>query len=200
MDSFYRWIAHHPRWVLTAVGALALGAVLVLFDLRTLRPRLRIESEVEKLLPKDGEELVLYQRFRERFGSDEILFVGMVTDDVFSAENLHRIRRMTHRFAQVDGVREVVSLSNAPDIRSVDGSVSSESVFDEVPADPEGRRALRERVLANPIHVGSLVSADGGTAAFLVYLREMSEREFRDRGIDHSIERIARRRPRTPRS
>jgi len=191
MDSFYRWIAHHPRWVLTAVGALALGAVLVLFDLRTLRPRLRIESEVEKLLPKDGEELVLYQRFRERFGSDEILFVGMVTDDVFSAENLHRIRSMTRRFAQVDGVREVVSLSNAPDIRSVDGSVSIESVFDEVPPDPEGRRALRERVLGNPIHVGSLVSADGRTAAFLVYPREMSEREFRERGIDHSIERIA---------
>ena len=192
MDPFYRWITHHPRWVLAAIGALALGAVLVLFDFRTLTPRLQIESEVEKLLPNDGEELVLYERFRERFGSDTILFVGMVTEDVFTAENLHRIRRMTHRFAQVDGIRQVVSLSNAPDIKSQDGSVSIESVFDEVPSDPAERRALRERVLDNPIHVGSLVSADGRTAAFLVYPREMSEREFRGRGIDHTIESIAR--------
>jgi len=192
VDPFYRWITHHPRWVLAAIGTLALGAVLVLFDFRTLTPRLQIESEVEKLLPNDGEELVMYERFRERFGSDSILFVGMVTEDVFTAENLHRIRRMTTRFAQVDGIREVVSLSNAPDIKSQDGSVSIESVFDEVPSDPAERRALRKRVLGNPIHVGSLVSADGRTAAFLVYPREMSEREFRVRGIDHSIERIAR--------
>jgi predicted RND superfamily exporter protein len=178
--------------VLTAVGALALGAVLVLFDFRTLTPRLQIESEVEKLLPNDGEEKLLYERFRERFGSDSILFVGMVTDDVFSAENLRRIRRMTQRFAQVDGVREVVSLSNAPDIKSQDGSVSIQSVFDEVPSDPAERRALRESVLGNPLHVGTLVSADGRAVAFLVYPREMSEREFRDRGIDHTIQSIAR--------
>jgi len=120
-------------------------------------PRLEIESEVEKLLPDDGEELALYQRFRERFGSDSILFVGMVTDDVFSAENLRRIRRMTKRFAQVDGIREVVSLSNAPDIKFQDGSVSIQSVFDEVPSDPAEQRPLRESVLNNPLHVGRAV-------------------------------------------
>jgi len=32
MDRFYQWIAYHLRWVLAAIGALAPGAVLLLFE------------------------------------------------------------------------------------------------------------------------------------------------------------------------
>lgn len=191
MDRLYRFVARRPGIVLGLHAALVLGAVLAVVDLPGAALRLRIETAVEKILPAEGPTRDRYRAFRERFGSDELLFVGLVTDDVFSRANLEHIQRLTERFEQVPGVHRVVSLATASDVRAVDGDVSVRNVFDEIPEDEEGLRALRDRVLANPLLVGSLVSRDGRTTAFLVHPDEMSEAEFRDRGIDHEIRRIA---------
>lgn len=191
LDPLYRFLAHRPGTVLALLGVVSLAAVLQLVQVWPPALRLRIETAVEKILPAEGPDRDLYQHFRETFGNDELLFVGLVTDDVFSRDNLARIERMTERFGQVDGIRRVVSLANAPDVRAVEGEVSIRTVYDEVPPDAEDLRALRERVLANPLHVGNLVSADGRTAAFLLYPLEMSEAEFRERGIDETVEAIA---------
>ncbi len=192
LDRVFRITARHPLLVLIVLGVVTLAALLVVVDVPALALRLHIATAVEKILPNEGRDRELYQRFRERFGNDEIVFIGMVTDDVFTADNLRRLQRMTRRFAEVDGVLRVVSLANAPDVRAENGDVAVRSVFDEVPEDEAGLRELRQRVLANPMHVGSLVSADGRTAAFMIHPREMSEAEFRDRGIDSALEQIAR--------
>lgn len=191
MDRLDRFIARRPGIVLALHGGLVLGAIRAVVDPTARGLRLRIETAVEKILPAEGPTRDRYRAFRARFGSDELLFVGLVTKDVFSRANLDRIQRLTARFEQVPGVHRVVSLATASDVRSVDGDVSVRNVFDEIPEDDERLRALRARILANPLLVGSVVSRDGRTTAFLVHPEEMSEGELRDRGIDHEIRRIA---------
>jgi predicted RND superfamily exporter protein len=191
VERLNRLIAYHPAWVLGVVLALGLGSGLVLVDVTTPALRLKIETAIEKILPTRGPDRDRYQGLRDRFGNDELLFVGLVTDDVFTRENLARIRRMTKRFEEVEGIRTVLSLSNAPDVRSVEGDVSIRSIFEEVPETDAELRALRERVLGNPIHVGTLVSADARATAFLLYPLEMSESEFLASGIDETVEAIA---------
>jgi predicted RND superfamily exporter protein len=176
------------------VAAVTLALGLPLWDFGAWRPRLQVQIEVEKILPESAlsPERQFYDRFRETFGNDEVLLVGLFTDDVFTAENLRTIQRITERLAELDGVRRVLSLANAPDVRQVDGSVLVLPAYAEVPEDPEELAALRTRVLANPMHVGSLVSRDGSAAAFLVHPAEMSEREFRESALDERIERVVR--------
>lgn len=132
-----------------------------------------------------------YQRFRDRFGNDQFLYVGLVFDDVFTTEHLAQIQRLTWRIEALDGIKHVVSLANSQDVRSEDGEVAIRSIFATPPERPEELESLRRRVLSNPIHVGTLVSADGRATALRVEPDEMSEAEFRDRRIDHSIERLA---------
>ena len=191
MARIHRFIAYRPRIVLSLLGTLTLAALAGIVDVPRGELRLRIETSVMNLLPTQGRDWELYQSFRDRFGNDEILFIGLLTDDVFRPDNLERIKALTKRFEKVDGIRRVVSLQNAPDVRSVDGEVMIRSIYDEVPTEPAEIEALRARVLGNPIHAGTLVSKDSRAAAFLIYPLEMSEREFRSRGIDRTLEAIA---------
>lgn len=191
MHRVLRLVPRFPASFLALHAALVAAAILVVADLPGLALRLRIETAVEKILPADGLARERYQDFRKRFGSDELLFLGVVIDDVFSREGLGLVLRLTERFEQVPGVHRVVSLATASDVRAVDGDVTVRNVFDEIPDDARGLQELRERVLANPLLVGSLVAADGRATAFLIHPDEMSEAEFRDRGIDGEIRRIA---------
>ena len=73
----------------------------------------------------------------------------------------------------------------------MDGDLAIEPFIDEVPEDPDALDEIRRQALANPIIAGNLVSIDGRTAALMIYLMNISEREFLERGIDHQIARIA---------
>jgi predicted RND superfamily exporter protein len=191
MERMFRFIVEHAWLVLGVHAAILLGVLFAIVDPVAPGLRLRIETAVEKILPTEGPTRDRYRRFRETFGNDELLVVGVKTDDLFTRTNLERIATLTERFSKAPGVRQVLSLSTAPDLRSVDGQVQVRNVLDELPETPEELQALRERVLGNPLLVGTLVSPDARIAAFLIYPKEMSEAEYLERGIDAGIERIA---------
>ena len=189
---FVRFVAYRPGWTLALNGAITLFFVFQLVDFRALELRLQIQTEIEKILPEAGPDRDAYTRFRELFGNFEMVFVGVAGTDALSGESLERTRRLTRRFEEVDGVRRVLSLSNAPSVRSDDGDVRISTAFEEVPEQEAELAEIRERILADPMYAGNLVAPDGAAMALLIYPEEMSEREFRDRGIDQEVERIAR--------
>ena len=57
----------------------------------------------------------------------------------------------------------------------------------DLPATAEESLRIREDVLNNPIYAGNLVSRDARTAAVVVYLDGVSDREFVDEEIDLAI-------------
>jgi hydrophobe/amphiphile efflux-3 (HAE3) family protein len=190
----YRFIAFNPKIILAGLAVLTLAALAGIIDVPGRTLRLKIETAIDKVLPHGSPDRVFYEDFQNRFGADNLIYLGMVLEDgdVFTTEHLERIKSLTRQIGEVDGVRRVISLSSAPDIRWEDGELLSGGIYDEVPEDEAGLLALRERVMSNPLHAGNLVSEDGQAVAFLVYPDEMSEPEFRSRRIDLEIERVGR--------
>ena len=191
MHPLYHLIARRPGWVISLYLAATLVVAAQIWDFEAGAPRLHVETAVNRLLPEGDDERRFYDHFRERFGSDEVVVVVLIDDDVLSAESLARIQRMGERFAKVEGVRRVLSLANALDVRAEDGDVRIEPFFQELPTDAGQLEQVRSHIRANPLMVNNLVAADRRAAAFLIYPDEMSEMEFRRRGIDQTIERIA---------
>jgi predicted RND superfamily exporter protein len=179
------------RLTLLAALALLVAAVHSIVDLRTGERRLDVDPSANRLLPEGDPARAHYDYVRRLFGSDETVVVALATDDVFTAENLERIRAIGSRIEQIEGVHHVVSLANAVNVRGVADGLEVGPFFDEVPRAPAALAALRDEVLAHPLYGGNLVSRDGRTAALLVYLMELPEREFTRREIDHQIEAIA---------
>ncbi len=181
-------------WLFLCVS-LALAAALTSPLLTAARGELGlpVEIDVERTFPSPESSAArrAFDRFRATFGNDEVVLVALLGEDLLTPDGLRRIERLTRRLERVDGVRRVVSLANTPDIRYVDGDVVVLPVFETVPEDPGSLEALRRRVLDHPLLAGQLVSRDGRAVAFVVHPEEMSEREFRERGLDREVARIA---------
>jgi predicted RND superfamily exporter protein len=142
MKRLFRFIAGHAWLVLGLHAAILLGVLFAIVDPVAPGLRLRIETSVEKILPTEGPTRDRYKQFRETFGNDELLVVGVKTDDLFTRTNLERIATLTEHFSKAPGVRQVVSLSTAPGLRSVDGQVEVRNALDELPETPEQLQAL----------------------------------------------------------
>jgi hydrophobe/amphiphile efflux-3 (HAE3) family protein len=177
--------------VLAIVAAITLLAVARIVDLRTGELHITFDPSTNALLPRDDEGRRFYDRTRLVFGSDETILVALVDDDVFTATNLRRLQRMSERFSAIEGVHHVVSLTNALNIRAEGDELIIEPFAEEIPDDVAGIAAIRRHALESPIYAGNLVSRDGGVAAVMIYLMDISENEFLKRGIDREIRRIA---------
>jgi predicted RND superfamily exporter protein len=165
--------------VLLAIAALTALALAQIVDLRTGRPRLVIDTSIEQMLPSGDASRAYYDRVRRIFGNDETLLLvlhhpaGVFREDVLAA-----IARLTPRVEAVPGVASVLSLSSAPNIRSVDGDLSIAPLFETPPSDPAALEAVRREAFANPLYAGSLVNGKGDTTSLVIQLLDIPEAEF----------------------
>jgi predicted RND superfamily exporter protein len=165
--------------VLAAVAATTLLALAQIVDVRTGRPRLVIDTSIEQMLPSGDERRAVYDRVRKVFGNDEtLLLVVHHPAGVFREDVLASIARLTPRVENVVGVASVLSLSSAPNIRSVDGDLEIAPLFETPPSDPAALEELKREAFANPLFAGSLVNERGDTTSLVIQLLDIPEAEF----------------------
>ena len=110
---------------------------------------------------------------------------------MFEPDELARVARLSERLRALPHVHHVVSLATAPDVRSADGDIEIVPLLEAAQEGPAERAALRERVLASPLFRGTLVAADGRTAAIFVYPERLADEALAGPLADR-IEAVAR--------
>ncbi|HYQ70836.1 MAG TPA: MMPL family transporter, partial [Gammaproteobacteria bacterium] len=133
---------------------------------------------------------VFYDETRRIFGSDETLIITVAAADVFTPEVFTAMTRMTERIADISGVRDVLSLANAVDIRSIDDGLDISPFASGLEDGSATLADIRARVLGNPVYAGNLVSLNGDTTALVVYFDDISDFEYMRGGIHEQITRI----------
>lgn len=108
---------------------------------------------------------------RKAFGGEDYLLIAVVCDDVFSADNLGRLRNLHRQIEGTKGVAEVLSLSNAPYARSLPQSVSVEHLIPESLTDSARLAEARQVATSDRLYLGNFVSADARTAALNVLIK-----------------------------
>ncbi len=179
--------ARHPVAVLIAVLALTLFSASRIVDFSTGKPLLQVDPAMDRLIADSGPETDFYEGVRERFGNDESVVLAVVADDVFDADVLAGIARITNRLQEDEAVRGVLSLATAPNLKGADGEIDVSPFVDEegIPSAPPS--TLRRDALASPIYGGNLVSRDGRATAILVQLKDIPEIQFSREGIDNRL-------------
>ena len=182
MTRVYDLIAHRPKSILFLIflltGFFAYHA-----------QHIRLDSSVESLLPKGDAEKAYYDEVRALFGSDEVGVVGIVTDNIYTQRVLEKITRLTEQIGQIPEVKNVISLTNAPDIIT---SVAKESTLlvPDVKLPHAAAAELKKKLLDQPIYLKNLVSADGRAAAINIFFENLGDDEFFRRGIDDKIQAL----------
>lgn len=179
---------------LTLILALVLTllAVTAIIDPFTGTWRLNIDPSTDRILPEHSPAKQFYDRTQRVFGSDESLVIMITARNVFTADVLERIRRMTKRIEAIPQVHHVVSLTNALDIRSDEGDLD---IAPFVPgpevANPDYKQ-IRARVLGNPIYAGSLVSRTGDATALVVFFKDITDQQYLRQGVNKAVTDIVR--------
>lgn len=139
--ALVRFILGHRALVvgLVAVATAALGwqAAQVGFD-----------NSIEIYFQQD--DIADYRRFLDHFGTDEIIAIAFEAD-VFSAETLRLIERISQRLEALPNVRRVLSLTEAKVVFGDDESIHFDPLVEEIPASSAALAAIRQRALADGV-------------------------------------------------
>ncbi len=176
-----------PAAVLVATALLTLGLGFGL-------SRLRVDSSIESMIVEHDPDRLAFEAWKQRFGSDEVVAIALPFDDALSAAALDVQRRIATRLLELPEIDDVDALVTADDIV---GEADLLDVRPLVPEDrsewtPEALASLRERVDANPLWTGFLISRDRRTAALQVRLRDPGGESAERTALVAEIERIAR--------
>ena len=182
MDRIYGLIIRRPK--------LTLLLIFLLTAFFALQARhIQLDSSIESLLPHDDPEREYYDEICQLYGSDDIVVIGLVADNVYTPEALKKIRRITEKIREMPEVKGVSSLTNAQDAIA---SVEEDTLLvPEIPTTAAGWEELKGRVADHPVYLKNLVSGDGRAAAINVtFLDSVTDEDFRRRGLDKKIQGI----------
>ena len=147
----------------------------------------QIDFSVENLLASDDPNKAYYDEIRTLFGSDDLTVIGLLTDNVYTPAALEKIRRITAQVEKIDGVQNVISLTNAPDL--IANVLDPPLLVPQNPTDPEVLATIRRKVEDNPLYP-NLVARDAKGAAILVFFKPLTDEEFANKKIEERLQEI----------
>jgi len=160
-----RWIElvlNRPKLVIGVVVLLTIGAL-------TLLPRLQFNASIDAMIPHDDPVLLDLQAVSEDFGSQELFFIALESDDVFRPSTLEKIARLEQELLALPGVAKVQSPLNAQMVESSFFGIEIGPMTETLPQTEGEIEEFRTRITNSP-YDGVLITADGRGAALLLEL------------------------------
>ncbi len=143
--------------------AAAIGALL------TQLPHVTLDPSMEGFLHKQDPALKAYNAFRDQFGRDEVIIVGIRPDNVFDLEFLRTLKSIHAELeATVPYLDEVTSLINARNTRGEADNLVVEDLLERWPRTTEALDQIRARAMAHPMYRNLLLSRDGTFTTIIV--------------------------------
>jgi predicted RND superfamily exporter protein len=166
------WSYDH-RWTVLSI------CVLVVAGSFFLASRTRYDNSFEAYFARDDPAYTAYLQYRDDFGSDEVSYLLYEAPGYphgpWNLEVMRKIARLTEALEEeVPFVQEVTSLVNVEFIEGVPDGLEIYDLLEEFPESQEALLEAREKVLAKPLYVGGIASADGRYAAIILEMDRSS--------------------------
>ena len=172
MNNFSLFVIRHRKVILILVALFT-----VWFGYKATQ--IQVDTDVLNFFPDDDPDVRFFKETGGKFGSNYINFVAVEADDLFSQKALTAVRKITRNVQHINGVKQVLSLTNMIDMKRDGGTLNVTPLVnsDRIPGNKKELEALRQNALSNPLLVGSLVSKDGHFALISVRIAENADKE-----------------------
>lgn len=160
MKKWISFVLDRP-WVVIAF-VLVITAVTASF-----LPRLIFDASIDAMIPADDPVLIDLREVSEDFGSQELFFVAIQSDDIFSPSTLKKIFELADELATIQGVTDVQSPFNVEMVESSFFGIEIRPMTFSLPQKPEEIAQFKEDILSSP-YAGRLATSDGRGAALLL--------------------------------
>lgn len=134
-------------------------------------------NHIEIYYDKDDHELSLYKKSQKIYGNEEQLVIVFKEEDIFTAENIELIRKMTESITRLEGVQRVFSLTNIKEAAGHDDTVSFERIVPEKNLNDRVLSDAKKKALSNKYVVNQLISKDGKAATIFIEIKPLFDKE-----------------------
>ncbi|MBU0505342.1 MAG: MMPL family transporter [bacterium] len=160
--SFIESILKYAHYILFSLVLLTVIFAYCAFDLK-------FDSSIDVWFLENDPTIAVYQEFLDRFEADEIVVMGVFAPDVFSADVLASIKRITDTAQKAPHALRVHSLTNLRVPTVEDDNLSMHPLIFDLPQTEKERELIRKQALANRV-VQGLVTQDSQATAIIVEL------------------------------
>jgi len=169
------WVLDNKR---KAVGLI----LMILVAFLAFYINLRFDNTPDSFFMEKDPTLMMYERFRSDFGSDEFTFIVLESPAQWTPRLIQDLAELTRKLADMDAVTRVTSLTNARHIEGVNGAIDVGDFIDlDQIDDGQSLAALKSKAVSHPFYRDFLISADGSKLGLL------AETEFRPKEVMYKI-------------
>jgi len=170
MEKLSNWILKFRYGILVVVAAITLFLGYFIKDIQ-------VNPDVIGYHPAGDEAAALFMEIGRQYGGNDLLIVGIESDNIFTYEMLNLVRKVTDSVRSVPGISSVTSLTNVLHISSSEYGIEIGRLVDEfnIPTDTLQLRQLQEYTLSEPMYSGFLVSKDATATLVVARVKDGTE-------------------------
>ncbi|TET14908.1 MAG: hypothetical protein E3J77_03455 [Actinobacteria bacterium] len=131
---------------------------------------LKIEDDITKYISEDDPDIKFYGEVIDKFGGSQmnVSMISLEYEDLFTLENLERIKSITERLETAPFVKSVNSFLNMPKIITTDVGLEVKDLVEVFPENDEEAKELKLSLLNDKLVKGKFISEDGNVALLMV--------------------------------
>ncbi len=167
--------------------------LMILFILSALVARkVQFDFSPKTIFMTKDPELDFLEKFEETFSpSDNLVYVLLLHDkNVFNYESLKAIQKMTQEIENLEGIDNVLSLTNANLIEGTQDGFNIVTPLENIPKDPKELKKIEERFLHEPLVVKQLISRDAKATVIIAQFDSEHTEDNQRKPIIEKIEKI----------
>lgn len=147
--------------------------------------QIKMSYEMSQVLPITDSTMISFNEFTEKFGQDgSVMVIGLKNKELFELETFAEWMRLSERLKEVEGIDNVMSLSDIYGLRRNKEEKSFEpyEVFQEIPQDQKTLDSLLSICFQLPFYEGFIYTKDhSSTLMALTIDRKLLD--SKDRGV-----------------
>jgi predicted RND superfamily exporter protein len=135
--------------------------------------KIELSYNFAKILPPKDPEYASYDKFKKLFGEDgNVMVIGIQSPEVFKEKVFNPWAQLTHRINRIPGIKEVLSISNAYEVKFNDSlekfsisTLNKKTTLNQTEID-----SLRKKISELPLYEGLIFnSADNSTRLAITF-------------------------------
>jgi len=162
MDKFFNFVVKKP--FLTLLGVIIL---LVVFSAGVFK--IYLDNDLLHWFSKKSKIGALNYYVNEKFESNNpIIVMFTLEDDVLQISNLIHIRRISKEGKEIEGIVNVISITEVDDVKSTSGEMIVDKLFPDNFEDIKDFEGLKKYIKSKESYNGSLISKDGKSTVIIL--------------------------------
>jgi predicted RND superfamily exporter protein len=154
----------------------------------------RFFNNLEIFFDHNDPDLREYERLLKTFGSEEVIAIVLSAEDIFTAENLDIIKKISTMAKSYSAIKNIFSLSEFQDYRTNEEEIIFQKLVPDGILNQEALERIKATVMGNDIISGRLVSKDGKSTLIVMELRPFQDNQEKYtliRSIKEAAQKIA---------